>query len=503
MADKNLTLKDFEGKTTIYRSGLKAKVEKYAKIAVSAFALGMLGFGASESEAATVNGFAGVETHGLFSNTVQLVGHWMDDSNGVSAVTQQQLTNAQNNMSRSYAKAMEFIKLETENLNLYQGTIDQNTKVQNELEDKLSDIPQTEEDYQAKALQNVIEKKLKANPYLRSLTREQMADRFSYDVQREMKSLKKRYASGQIALDKQLQQSVQQKNQELIQAGDLSDKLAPVLAIAPEVVADYYQLCAKTANADYRDLRVGRLYDVAEREAQKADAYASIADQAKVCADAQNDVIKKQLQIEMQKERYSRTGDTLLNNTLNAVSLNGVAHLFDFQGRNALNSWGRLQANIGIGDIVSMCQGISSSSTTQMMLGVTSVKVSKQLLAVQALYKMENFNEKGMSLQAVLNPTKNDMQYVNRQVSNAMQSYQNVQGDRRAAKAGLDKWVKYQRLMSIGMGAQQTLEQCSLQMIGNNQNAQQASLKLRTGILSRMVDFAGGTRYQFDNYKGR
>lgn len=490
MADKNLTLKDFEGKTTIYRSGLKAKVEKYAKIAVSAFALGMLGFGASESEAATTGGYIGGDLHGLVSNSVNLISYWMDGSDGTSAVTQQQLADAQKEMVRGYQDAMKYITLEGKDFARYQNTIDQNNKQLNKLADKHAFIPQTEDDYRALAKAKVLER----NPSFGLLSE----DKWAGNVDIEVRKLKADYSKRTLQVDQMVSNRLTAENKDLKQTGDIAQQINTSLVNAPKVVASYFAQKSKIAMGNYRDLVMARLYNVAEKDAKAASFYATVAEQASAVGMQKDAYLNYKLAVDAQKAAYSQMGDQLVDNLLSSVTLRGLLYANDYtNGNNGLNYWGTARTNTPLGSISAAIRGVSPNTAVQMCVAVSSAQAYANMAAIQQLYKMEGFAETGMSLQDVLNPTKQTMAYIDRKIAENANGYKSQTDQRSTYKAQLDKWVSYRVLAQIGQAAQQDLKAGVLASIGNNERADKASTQLWKNLANNLLQLDGGAYYNF------
>lgn len=490
MADKNLTLKDFEGKTTVYRSGLMAKVEKYAKVAVSAFALGVLSFGAAKSEAATTGGYIGGDLHGLVSNSVNLISYWLDDGNGVSAVTQQQLANAQKEMVRGYQDALKYIELEGKDFSLYQHTIAKNNKELNELADKQAFIPQTEEDYRALAKAKVLER----NPSFALLPEE----KWSGNVDIEVKKLKVDYSKRTLNADRLTQKRLGAENQMLKQTGDIVPLIQNSLVNAPKVVASYFNQKSKIAMGNYRDLVTTKLYNVAEKNAKAASFYATVAEQAAAVGVQKDTYLSYKLSVDAQKAAYSQMGDQLVDNLLSSFTLRGLLYANDYtHGDNGLNYWGTARTNTPLGSISAAIKGVSPNAAVQMCVAVSSAQAYANMSAIAELYKMEGFNEKGMSLQDVLNPTKQTMAYIERKIVENSNGYQSQTDQRSTYKAQLDKWVSYRVLAKIGEAAQKDLQNGVLASIGNNEKASKASTQLWKNLANNLLQVDGGAYYNF------
>ena len=493
MADKNLTLRDFEGKTTVYRSGLRAKAEKYAKIAMSAFALGMLSFGANKTEAANnTGGYIGGDLHGLVSNSVNLISYWLDDGNGVSAVTQQQLVNAQKDMVRGYQDAMKYIELESKDFSRFQSTIDMNNKELNKLTDKQAFIPQTEDDFRALAEMNLLknkafEKVAKDDP-----------KRFQKFVDIETKVVKSKYSKGTLEADQLAINRLKAENKDLKQTGDIGAIINNSMINAPKVVASYFAQKSKIAMGNYRDLVQARLYNVAEKDSKAASFYATVAEQAAAVGVQKDTYLNYKLAIDAQKAAYSEMGDQLVDNLLSSFTLRGLLYSNDnSNGSNGLNYWGTARTNTPLGSISAAIRGVSSNTAVQMCVAVSSAQAYANMTAIEQLYKMEGFNEKGMSLQDVLNPTKQTLTYIERKIAENAEGYKSQTAQRSTYKAQLDKWVSYRVLANIGAAAQKDLQAAVLASIGNNEQASKASTQLWKNLANNLLQLDGGAYYNF------
>ena len=437
-------------------------------------------------------GYIRGDLHGLVSNSVNLISYWLDDGNGVSAVTQQQLVNGQKDMVRGYQDAMKYIELESKDFSRFQSTIDKNNKELNKLTDKQAFIPQTEDDFRALAEMNLLknkafEKVAKDDP-----------KRFQKFVDIETKVVKSKYSKGTLEADQLAINRLKAENKDLKQTGDIGAIINNSMINAPKVVASYFAQKSKIAMGNYRDLVQARLYNVAEKDSKAASFYATVAEQAAAVGVQKDTYLNYKLAIDAQKAAYSEMGDQLVDNLLSSFTLRGLLYSNDYSnGSNGLNYWGTARTNTPLGSISAAIRGVSSNTAVQMCVAVSSAQAYANMTAIEQLYKMEGFNEKGMSLQDVLNPTKQTLTYIERKIAENAEGYKSQTAQRSTYKAQLDKWVSYRVLANIGAAAQKDLQAAVLASIGNNEQASKASTQLWKNLANNLLQLDGGAYYNF------
>ena len=191
-------------------------------------------------------------------------------------------------------------------------------------------------------------------------------------------------------------------------------------------------------------------------------------------------------------------GDQLVDNLLSSFTLRGLLYSNDYSnGSNGLNYWGTARTNTPLGSISAAIRGVSSNTAVQMCVAVSSAQAYANMTAIEQLYKMEGFNEKGMSLQDVLNPTKQTLTYIERKIAENAEGYKSQTAQRSTYKAQLDKWVSYRVLANIGAAAQKDLQAAVLASIGNNEQASKASTQLWKNLANNLLQLDGGAYYNF------